>query len=133
MFIVRAAAGGVFAATALFINNSVVFGKLGEVNGLAHSLTSLLRTVAPVFSGTVFSLSLSERSRRVGFPINYYLVFILFGLTILLCTALGAGLPPSINRQKADSDSINRSEDSSIRTEREASPGGKGTGSEASV
>lgn len=43
LFVIRLAAGNVFASTALFINNSVVFGKLGEVNGLAHSLTALLR------------------------------------------------------------------------------------------
>ena len=46
LFVIRVAAGNVFAATALFINNSVVFDKLGEVNGLAHSLTALLRLVS---------------------------------------------------------------------------------------
>ena len=45
MFVIRVATEGVFTATALFINNSVVFGKLGEVNGLAHSLTALLMCV----------------------------------------------------------------------------------------
>ncbi|CAI8016725.1 hypothetical protein GBAR_LOCUS10236, partial [Geodia barretti] len=119
LFVIRLAAGNVFAATALFTNNSVVFEKLGEVNGLAHSLTSLLRTISPVFSGTIFSLSISRGARHVGFPVNYYLIFLIFGLTILLCTILGAGLPPSINRQMGDSLSISGNESpsiSSIRT-----------------
>jgi hypothetical protein len=114
LFVIRLAAGNVFAATALFINNSVVFGKLGEVNGLAHSLTALLRTIAPVFSGTIFSLSISRGARHVGFPVNYYLIFLIFGLTILLCTILGAGLPASINRQMGDSLSISGNESPSI-------------------
>ena len=37
--------GNVFAASSLFINNSVVFSKLGSVNGLAVSLTAAVRCV----------------------------------------------------------------------------------------
>ena len=147
LFIARVTIGSVFAATALFINNSVVFNQLGEVNGLAHSLTGALRyiytivsilslvstlslslslshththtrTISPVFSGSIFSLSLSKEARHVGFPVDYHLIFIIFGVTMLCCMALGAGLPASINRQKVvasssdSSESINRSESS---------------------
>ena len=72
------------------------------------------RTIAPVFSGTIFSLSISRGARHVGFPVNYYLIFLIFGLTILLCTILGAGLPASINRQMGDSLSISGNESPSI-------------------
>ena len=147
VFIARVTIGSTFAAISLFINNSVVFSLLGEVNGLAQSFTSALRyililfvytnhklptiynyrTISPVFAGTIFSLSLSKGARNVGFPIDYHLIFIIFGLIILCCTILAAGLPTSINRQKVvtsssssvSSDSINRSENSSsslIRT-----------------
>lgn len=43
LVIIRVTFGNVLVACALFINNSVTFDKLGEVNGLAHSLTSIVR------------------------------------------------------------------------------------------
>lgn len=43
LLIIRLATTAGFAATSLFINNSVTPDKLGAINGLAVSLTSLFR------------------------------------------------------------------------------------------
>ena len=49
VFIAQVTIGSSDAATALFINNSVVFSLLGEVNGLAHTLAAALRYILILF------------------------------------------------------------------------------------
>ena len=58
------------------------------------------RTLAPVVSGTVFSATLSPATRALGFPVNYSLIFVVFGGVWLLTIAMVTFLPESINRQK---------------------------------
>ena len=43
MLVIRIAISVDFAITILFINNSVTFDKVGAINGLAMSMTSLFR------------------------------------------------------------------------------------------
>ena len=43
LLVISVTVGNVFASSSLFINNSVVFSKLGSVNGLAVSLTAAVR------------------------------------------------------------------------------------------
>jgi len=48
----------------------------------------------------VFSLSLSESTMKIGFPLNYNLVFVCFSAIFVTCIFLVACLPTSINKQK---------------------------------
>jgi len=89
-----------FGCLTFFINNSVTFDKLGAVNGLAMSLSDLFRTIAPLFSGGVFSASLSEITRAIRFPLDSHLIFLVFGAVFLGTLLIVACLPQSINRQK---------------------------------
>ena len=57
------------------------------------------RTVAPVFFGGVFSASLSETTRAIGFPLDSHLIFLIFGVVFLGTLLIVACLPQSINRQ----------------------------------
>lgn len=89
-----------FAATALFINNSVTFDKLGSVNGLAMTMTSVFRIVSPIFAGSVYSASLSKTTRSLGFPVNHHMIFIIFGFILFIVVIMTSLLPKSINNQK---------------------------------
>ena len=117
MVVIRVVIGLGFSGSSLLINNSVTFDKLGSVNGLALMLTSgvryemctdlhshvhvsCYRFFSPLFAGSIYSASLSEYNQSVGFPIDYHLIFILFGLIFLLTLLLITSLPQSINRQK---------------------------------
>ena len=55
-----------------------------------------------MFSGTVYSTSLSASNRDIGFPLDYHLIFVIFGV-VFLCSALVAScLPERVNRQKIE-------------------------------
>ena len=60
----------------------------------------LHRTVSPVLNGVIWAFSLSEENRRIGFPVDYHLIFVLFGFIYLVCVFIVALLPKSINKQK---------------------------------
>ncbi len=119
MVVIRVVIGLGFSGSSLLINNSVTFDKLGSVNGLALMLTSGVRYMkcvltcthiytclncyrffSPLFAGSIYSASLSEYNQSVGFPIDYHLIFIIFGLIFLLTLLMITSLPQSINRQK---------------------------------
>ena len=55
------------------------------------------RTIAPVFAGTIYSISLTN---GLSFPLNYNLIFIIFGIIILLVMVMVACLPQTISKQK---------------------------------
>ena len=67
-----------------------------------HAHTHIHRTISPVFSGSIFSVSLSNDTREFGFPANHYLVFVIFGLVVFSSISMAAFLPESINRQKVE-------------------------------
>ena len=51
------------------------------------------RTLAPLFAGSIYSVSLTD---GLSFPLNYHLIFIIFAIILLMV----ACLPKSINKQK---------------------------------
>ena len=58
------------------------------------------RTISPVLNGVIWASSLSEENRRIGFPVDYHLIFVLFGAIYLSCVFIVALLPKSISKQK---------------------------------
>ena len=50
-----------------------------------------------MFAGSIYSVSLTN---GLGFPLNYNLIFIIFGIIMLVVMVMVACLPPSINKQK---------------------------------
>ena len=55
------------------------------------------RTVAPVFAGNIYSVSLTD---GLSFPLNYHLIFIIFAIILLAIMVMVACLPKTINKQK---------------------------------
>ena len=125
LLVIRVAIALCLASSFLFINNSVTFDKLGSVNGLGMSMTAVFRslppsiflslsplpfpsllsneysfyyrTVAPLFAGSIYSVSLTD---GLSFPLNYHLIFIIFAIIILIVMVMVACLPKTINKQK---------------------------------
>ena len=95
-FILRVFISAVFAALSMFTNNSVTPEYLGAINGLALSVCSIFRAVAPIYGGTVFAASLNSHT----FPFDYHLVFILNGIALVLCVLIGLLIPKSLNKKK---------------------------------
>ena len=61
-----------------------------------------------MFSGSIYSVSLTN---RLGFPLNYNLIFIIFGIITLVVMVMVACLPQTINKQKVvhnDEDIVSR-------------------------
>ena len=56
---------------------------------------SFYRTVALLFAGSIYSVSLTD---GLSFPLNYHLIFIIFAIIILI--VMFAFLPKTINKQK---------------------------------
>ena len=56
--------------------------------------------IAPVVAGSLWSASLTENSRKIGFPFDYHLIFIFCGIVYLCCMIIVAMLPKSIDQQK---------------------------------
>ena len=50
-----------------------------------------------MFAGSIYSVSLTN---GLGFPLNYNLIFIIFGIIVLVVMVMVACLHPSINKQK---------------------------------
>ena len=61
---------------------------------------SIYRAVVSLVSGRIFSLSLLATAAGLGYPLDYRLVFLMFGTVIYVCVLLTACLPVSINKQK---------------------------------
>ena len=55
------------------------------------------RTLAPLFAGSIYSVSLTD---GLSFPLNYHLIFIIFGIIMLIVMVMVACLPTTINKQK---------------------------------
>ena len=69
------------------------------------------RTIAPIFAGSVFAASLSPSTLAIGFPFNYNLIFVLFGVVFLSTVFLATCLPSSLNKQKIIEDATDDDED----------------------
>lgn len=99
LLIIKVACSCCFCASSILINNSVPFDQLGSVNGLAMSLTSLLRTCSPMFSGSIFAWSITV-GVKIGFPFNEHLAFLSLGLILLFVLVLSTFIPDRVNRQR---------------------------------
>ena len=53
-----------------------------------------------MFSGSVFAGSLSSATLSIGFPFDYNLIFVIFGLVFLFTVVMATCLPSTINKQK---------------------------------
>ena len=73
-----------------------------------------------MFSGSIYSVSLTN---GLGFPLNYNLIFIIFGIITLVVMVMVACLPQTINKQKVvhnDEDIVSReAEDSKTEVEQD--------------
>ena len=58
------------------------------------------RSFSPVVCGSLFSVSLSERTREFGYPVDHNLVFLVFSITLMVTVFMAACLPTSLNKQK---------------------------------
>ena len=65
-----------------------------------------------MFVGSVYSVSLSEANQTLGFPVNYHLIFIIFGLIQIVIMIMTAFLPSSINKQKIAHEELQTSSES---------------------
>ena len=70
------------------------------------------RVFSPVLVGNIYSASLSEANQSLGFPVNYHLIFIIFGLIQIVIMIMTAFLPPSINKQKIAHEDLQTSSES---------------------
>ena len=95
MFLTRILISGVTTALLMFTSNSVTADRLGAVNGLSTSLSSLFRTIGPIYSCSVFSASL----RTHLFPFDYHFIFILNSFILVCCVLIGSALPKSLNHK----------------------------------
>ncbi|XP_065841411.1 uncharacterized protein [Oscarella lobularis] len=86
----------------LFINNSVPKQHVGAVNGLAISLSSIARMLAPSFGTSLFAWSIDEGATQIGFPLDYHFAFYLFSLVYLASLLLSVNLPNSLQKQKRE-------------------------------
>ena len=50
-----------------------------------------------MFAGSIYSVSLTD---GLSFPLNYHLIFIIFGIIMLIVMVMVACLPKTINKQK---------------------------------
>ncbi|KAF0387778.1 MFS general substrate transporter [Gigaspora margarita] len=64
----------VYTTIMILINNSAKSNVLGAVNGLSQTFASLSRSFGPALGGFLWSWSLKN---NLGFPFNYFFVFIL--------------------------------------------------------
>jgi len=58
------------------------------------------RTFSPVMFGALYSLSLSDTSEEIGFPVDFHLIFILFCLVYLLSLIIVAFFPKRLEKQR---------------------------------
>ena len=83
-----------------------------QIMSLIYHLTYIFcRFVSPLFAGYIYSVSLSDANQSLGFPVDYHLIFIIFGLILLVVLIMTSYLPLSINNQKI----ISEDEASKIR------------------
>eukprot|EP01103_Thecamoeba_quadrilineata_P012144 TRINITY_DN3062_c0_g1_i1.p1 TRINITY_DN3062_c0_g1~~TRINITY_DN3062_c0_g1_i1.p1 ORF type:complete len:317 (+),score=52.02 TRINITY_DN3062_c0_g1_i1:716-1666(+) len=79
-------ASSVYIASLIMLNDSSPPGKLGAVNGLSMSTASILRAIAPIFGGFLFSWSLSA---HYPYPFDYH--FVTNFAAGLSCVIMGIG------------------------------------------
>lgn len=114
LLVCRLCLAGAFLAINILVNNSVGPSLLGSANGLAMSLSSGGRMIAPTLVGSSYSWSLSNikgiegNESSLGFPFNQYFPFFILSLgAILNCIGVSV-LPRGLDErcQTDDDDTI---------------------------
>lgn len=85
-----------FAACNVMLNNSVVPQNRGKLNGIAQSMVSLARALAPLL-GIIFALSVQFNT----FPFNVYFTFFIMSSVHAISLLLASFLSREINEPKA--------------------------------
>ena len=99
---------GIFAsdvAINILVNNSVGDDLVGSANGVAMTVVSIGRFVAPLLCGSLYSWSLTnikgnyDYPNALGFPFNQFLTFyFLSGWTIII-SVFAAKLPDRMDKR----------------------------------
>eukprot|EP00904_Undaria_pinnatifida_P003321 jgi/Undpi1/12990/HiC_scaffold_7.g02654.m1 len=74
-----------FVGTALAINTATP-DRVGEINGISTTITSVAKAASPIVSASVFAWSINANH---GFPFNHHLIFYLLGTMRLIAACLG--------------------------------------------
>lgn len=58
------------------------------------------RIFSPILFSTLYSVSLSDSAKEIGFPVDFHFTFILMSLVFLLTMILVAFFPKRLDKQK---------------------------------
>lgn len=134
LFLQRIFVTTAFLAVNVLLTNSVSADLQGSSNGLAMTVSSIGRMLAPTAFGSMFSWSLTnskvaggvEQSRHaLGFPFNQYFVFFLQSLWVIFVALLCSQLPKSMDHRKNGKEQEEKEEEN----EEEESEESEGTSS----
>ena len=78
-------------------NNAVGAEQRGALSGFASAVSGVGQTLAPLVTAPLFAWSLTNGR---SFPLNVWLLFLIYSGCAALNSVLGATLPLSINRPK---------------------------------
>lgn len=92
----RVLTGTCFVSMNLFINNSVPTDLRGSMNGLSFTVASILRTLAPTVTGSLYAWSLSNHR---PFLFSTAVAFLLLAVSFLVGHLMSYLLPLRINKQ----------------------------------
>ena len=79
-------------------NNAVGAEQRGALSGFASAVSGVGQTLAPLVTAPLFAWSLTNGR---SFPLNVWLLFLIYSGCAALNSMLGATLPLSINRPKS--------------------------------
>ncbi|XP_035687825.1 proteoglycan 4-like isoform X1 [Branchiostoma floridae] len=88
-----------FTAVMVMIGNSALPAFRGSTNGIAQSMTVLVRLLGPLVFGNLFAWS---SDNGLPWPLSYHLSFNMVGLLSLLAAFLCTRLPDSINCKREE-------------------------------
>ncbi|KAI9178951.1 hypothetical protein H9P43_005613 [Blastocladiella emersonii ATCC 22665] len=87
-----------FTSVFVMVSNATLTKDRGAMNGLGQAFASLSRIIAPIVTGSLFSLSLYSTSE----PFDYHLIFYVMSLLALVTGGLTLMLDSSINAPLGD-------------------------------
>jgi len=94
--LVRCVQGASFVAIFVMINNSVLPGERGRVQGLAMAGAAAMRAICPVLGASLFAWSLTNKLSVPG--LDVYFIFLISGLaSVATAAAAVRHLPPEYN------------------------------------
>ena len=90
----------------ILVNNSVGPDLLGSANGIAMTIASVGRLIAPLLSGSLYSWSLRNikgidgNQNALGFPFNQFFTFYVFSIWSIFVAVCTSTLPERMNTKK---------------------------------